>query len=176
MGWSELEAFRPGKRIVNMVVETPRGSRAKYKFEPKSGVFELHKSLALGFSFPFPFGYVPRTEGEDGDPLDVLLLTTLEPLIGAVVPARLIGVLEIEQRDPGQQSIRNDRLIAVPDVDHEDRPIADLSDLPASELGDIETFFVESGARDGNQVVIVARRGAEDAIALVKRQSSRFTG
>jgi inorganic pyrophosphatase len=73
---SELSTFGE-QDAVRVVIETPAGSRLK--FEPKSGVFTMHKALAQGFFYPFPFGFIPRTEGSDGDPIDVLLITTLEP-------------------------------------------------------------------------------------------------
>jgi inorganic pyrophosphatase len=64
----------PGSQRVNVIVETPAGSRNKYKLEEKSGLFWLHKVLPIGAAFPFDFGFVPGTRAEDGDPLDVMVL------------------------------------------------------------------------------------------------------
>jgi inorganic pyrophosphatase len=167
-GIQGLRAFNNDGNRVNVVVEVPSGSRAKYKFVPKTGVFELHKALALGFTFPFPFGFIPETTAEDGDPIDVLVITNLDPPLGAVLPARLVGVIKVKQEDPGKDAVRNDRILAVPDVDHEDRPIVDIDDLEDEQLKDIETFFIASGERDGKKLKIVGRSGAAAAMKLLK--------
>ena len=57
----------------NVIVETPRGSRTKFAYDPETGLFLARKLLAMGFAFPFPFGFLPSTRAEDGDPLDVLI-------------------------------------------------------------------------------------------------------
>jgi inorganic pyrophosphatase len=167
----ELPTFADADGTIHVVVETPRGSRAKYKFEPRLGLFTLHKALALGFSYPFAFGFVAGTKAEDGDPLDVLLVTTLDPPMGTVVIARPVGVIEIEQRDGEASPVRNDRLLAVPALAHDDRQPRKLGDIGERELADIEAFFIESGERDGKQVKIIARHGAKHAFALVERHS-----
>jgi inorganic pyrophosphatase len=166
-GIGGLQAFCSKGRL-NVVIEVPSGSRAKYKYLPKSGVFELHKALGLGFAFPFPFGFIPETSGEDGDPIDVLVITNLDPPLGTVLPARVIGSIDIEQQDPGKETVRNDRLLVVPDIEHEDRPIADIKELDEEQLKDIETFFVASGQRDGKSVRIVGRSGPADAMKLLE--------
>jgi inorganic pyrophosphatase len=153
---------------VNVVIEVPGGSRAKYKYVPQRGTFELHKALALGFSFPFPFGFIPGTTGEDGDPIDVLVVTNLDPPLGVVLPSRLIGSINIEQQDPGDVAVRNDRLLVVPEVEHEDRPIADIAELSDEQLIDIETFFIASGQRDGRILKIVGRSGPLEAMKLLE--------
>jgi inorganic pyrophosphatase len=158
---------------VNVVIEVPGGSRAKYKYVPNKGIFELHKALALGFSFPFPFGFIPQTIGEDGDPIDVLVVTNLDPPLGAVLPSRLIGSINIEQQDPGKDTVRNDRLLVVPDVEHEDRAVADIAELSVEQLKDIETFFIASGQRDGKILKVVGRSGPVEAMKLLDAARNR---
>lgn len=168
---SELSTF--GERdAVRVVIETPAGSRVKFKFEPKSGVFTMHKALAQGFSYPFPFGFIPRTQGSDGDPLDVLLITTLEPPVGTVADTTIIGALLVEQAEDDEPPIRNDRFLAVPNLEHEDRPITDIAEMPAEELGDLEHFFVQSGERDGKHLRILGHANAEEALRLIKSSVS----
>ena len=70
---SELPAFDEETQRLNVIIETPRGSRNKYKFDPESGLFRFRKVLPLGAVYPFDFGFVPSTRGGDGDPLDVLV-------------------------------------------------------------------------------------------------------
>ena len=84
---------------VNVVIETPRNCRNKFKFDEKLGLFRLNSVLPAGSVFPFDFGYVPGTKADDGDPVDVLLWLDEPVFTGCVVRARLIGVLEAEQTE-----------------------------------------------------------------------------
>jgi inorganic pyrophosphatase len=92
---SRLDAIDPDSGLVNVVIDTPRGSRCKYKYDEKTGLFRLAKLLPLGASFPYDFGFVPSTRGEDGDPLDVLVLVD-EPDL-----RRLRGAGSPDRRAPG---------------------------------------------------------------------------
>src|SRR5213078_3376903 len=95
---------------LHAVVESPRGGRQKFTYRPELEAFELGKQLPAGLCFPLDFGFVPGTRGEDGDPLDILILAD-EPLpTGCVLEIRLLGVIEAEQTEEGS-SFRNDRLI-----------------------------------------------------------------
>ena len=69
-----LSAREPDSGLVRVVVDTPKGSRNKYKYDEHLGLYRLSKVLPLGLAFPYDFGFIPSTQAEDGDPLDVLLL------------------------------------------------------------------------------------------------------
>src|SRR5689334_9308585 len=102
----------PGPGLIEVIIETPKGSRNKIKYDPSSMNFKLSKVMPEGMMFPYDFGFVPSTKAEDGDPLDVLVLTD-EPLFpGCLVECSLIGVLKAEQKEQ-RHTNRNDRLIAV---------------------------------------------------------------
>src|ERR1700704_1472641 len=77
-----------------VVIDTPKGSRNKYKFDEKLQLFKLGGLLPVGATFPFDFGFIPNTMGGDGDPLDILLLMEEPAFTGCVVRSRLIGVIE----------------------------------------------------------------------------------
>jgi len=85
------------KQLFRVVVETPKGSRNKYAFDPDNRVFELKKVLPAGMAFPYDFGFLPSTKGGDGDPLDVLVLMDEPAFPGCVLKCRVIGVIEGEQ-------------------------------------------------------------------------------
>ncbi len=87
--------------IVPVVIETPRGSRNKYKLDEKSGRFKLSKIMPEGMVFPFDFGFFPGTRAEDGDPLDVLVLCEEPTFPGCQIDCRLAGVLLARQVDKG---------------------------------------------------------------------------
>src|SRR5215831_2713463 len=112
-----------------VVLETPNGSHNKYKYDPECAAIRLGARLAEGLAFPFDFGFFPSTRGDDGDPLDVLLFLD-DPLPpGCVATARLIGALEVEQREAGKPWERNDRLMAVATHAHTHETVKKLADL-----------------------------------------------
>ena len=98
---------------VNVIIETPKGSRNKFKFDPKCGLFSLGSVLPAGATFPYDFGYVPGTMADDGDLLDVLLLMDVPAFTGCHVRTRLIGVIEATQTDEKGKAERNDRLVTL---------------------------------------------------------------
>src|SRR5207302_1611839 len=100
--WPDVSALRC--QLLCKALPPPRGSRCKYKYDPKTGVFRLGKLLPLGAGFPYNFGFVPSTRGEDGDALDVLVFLDEPVFAGCVVPVRLIGVLEAEQTEKGHKT------------------------------------------------------------------------
>ena len=97
---------------VHVVVETPRGSRAKFAYEPKLETFILSKSLLAGLTYPHDWGFVPSTKGADDDPLDIMVIHDATTFPGIVLICRIIGVLQIEQKSKRKVE-RNDRLFAV---------------------------------------------------------------
>ena len=98
---NEFPAF--DDKDLTAIIETPRGSQNKYTYEARFGAFVLSGVLPAGAVFPFDFAFVPSTLGEDGDPLDVLVLRDAPAFTGCIVPSRLIGVIEAEQTDEGKR-------------------------------------------------------------------------
>src|SRR5437588_699981 len=94
---THLEARDPASGLVHVVIDTPRGSRNKFKYDEKLGLFRLSKVLPLGSCFPYDFGFIPSTRAGDGDALDVLVLMDEPAFTGCLLRVRLIGVLQAEQ-------------------------------------------------------------------------------
>src|SRR5258708_410296 len=131
---------------VNIVVETPKGGRAKMKYDEKTDVFRFEKLLPLGQAFPFDFGFLPSTEGGDGDPLDVLLIGEEPAPVGCVVLGKIVGVLEGKQTESGRNE-RNDRIIAIP-IDRKSRkPLMPAPRIAKEFTKSISAFFVSYNAR-----------------------------
>jgi inorganic pyrophosphatase len=175
---SKLPAARAragDSRLVNVVVETPAGSRNKYKLDEKSGLFLLHKVLPAGAAFPFDFGFVPGTRAEDGDPLDVMVLGEEATFTGCLLTVRLLGVIEAHQKHKGS-TIRNDRLIGTPETEKIRPDARSLSDLPAGLVDQIEHFFVAYNRYEGREFVPLRRRGPKAAAACVARALSDQEG
>jgi inorganic pyrophosphatase len=150
------------------VIEVAKGSRNRFKYAPTLGCFLLCDVLPVGSSFPYDFGFVPGTRAEDGDPIDVLLLGE-EPLFpGAVVPSRLLGVIEAEQTEEGE-TIRNDRLVGVATGAHEHEGVHSLRDLSPRLLSELEQFFQSYSRSKGRAFRCVGQRGPRTALQLVEQ-------
>lgn len=149
---------------VNAIVEAARGSRNKYKFDPETGLFSLHKLLPAGMVFPYDFGFIPGTKAQDGDPLDVLILMDEPAFCGCQVKVKLIGVIEAEQRDrPGAKPVRNDRLIGVASPTVLYKKCKELKDVDEDLLHELESFFVAYNKTEGREFKVLSVRGASDA-------------
>jgi inorganic pyrophosphatase len=159
---------------LTVVVETPRGSRNKYKYDPERGVMRLGATLAEGLAFPRDFGFFPSTRGADGDPLDVLLFLDSAVPPGCVATARLIGVLEVEQKEKRKRWKRNDRFFAVATQAHAHQRLKHIDDLRPQLLPEIESFFTHYAGLYGKELRIVRRSGPRRARELVKVGAKAF--
>ena len=108
----KLPAIDRASGDLNIIIDTPKGSRNKFSWDEKRQLFELSGMLPTGAVFPYDFGFIPNTRGGDGDPLDVLVLMDEPAFAGCLVRSRLLCVIEAEQTEKGETE-RNDRLIAV---------------------------------------------------------------
>jgi inorganic pyrophosphatase len=148
---------------VRCVVESPRGSSVKLKYEPALGVFALSRPLLKGLTYPFDWGFLPSTVGDDGDPLDVMLFHDSPTFPGLVAVCRLIGVLEVRQKGE-----RNDRFFAVPvDVPRE-REIHSVTDLSRRMRDELVEFFHAAAALENKQLKVVGWRGPKRALELLR--------
>jgi inorganic pyrophosphatase len=152
-----------------VVIETPKGSRNKYQFAPEFGAFQLGRILPEGLRFPFDFGFLPSTKGDDGDPLDVLLLIDGATFPGCLVHCRLIGVIEIEQTEKGQEPERNDRLVAVPLEGRGFGKVRSVRELDPQIFEEVEAFFVAMHRGTGRKIRVLGLRGPHRAEALARR-------
>jgi inorganic pyrophosphatase len=173
--YDRLAPFHPETGDLNAIIDTPKGSRNKYSYCEKSGLFELSGVLPAGAFFPFDFGFVPQTRGGDGDPLDVLVLMDEPAFVGCLVPARLLGVITAEQTEKGKTA-RNDRLIAVAVDSAAHREIRRLKDISAQRLKEIEHFFVSYNEAKGKKFEPLGRFGPKRARALVEKSREKAKG
>ncbi|CAN5662430.1 inorganic diphosphatase [soil metagenome] len=159
---------------ITVVIETPKGSHSKYKYDPACNALRLGAVLAEGLSFPYDFGFVPSTLGEDGDPLDMLLFLDHAVPPGCVVSARLIGVLEVRQRTGREKWRRNDRFFAVATHAPAHRHLHTLADLGPQRLEEVESFFVHYAGFNGKTLEVLGRHGPKRAERLLKEGAGRF--
>jgi inorganic pyrophosphatase len=150
------------------IVETPKGNRAKYDYDPETDLFELAKVLPDGMSFPVDFGFVPSTLCDDGDPLDVMILGDEPSPVGVLLRVRLIGVLEAEEHEAGKVE-RNDRLLAVPVHAHLYASARNLGDLEPAFLENVSQFWIDKARREGKDFRVIRLGEPSAAIELVRR-------
>ncbi len=157
----------------NAIIETAKGHRNKFDFDPESGLFELAGLLPEGMFFPYDFGFIPSTLGEDGDPLDVLVLMDEPGVTGCLVKVRLVGAIQAAQTEDGETT-RNDRLIAVPVHSHSHENMTDLAQLNEPVVTHIEKFFVNYNQMKGKKFEVQGRCGPRQSVALVEEGMALF--
>lgn len=156
------------KQLLRVVIETPKGSRNKFAFDPDEHIFELKKVLPAGMAFPYDFGFVPSTEADDGDPIDVLVLMDEPAFPGCVLKCRVIGVIEGEQFDKKEKQ-RNDRIIAIEQDAHSFADIKQMKDLGKHFQEELEEFFVNYHKLSGEQFRVLGVKGPDAARKLIKQ-------
>ena len=170
---AELETYDPETGEMQVIIETPRGSTNKFAYDIKNDLFKLKKVLPAGAVFPFDFGFIPSTLGEDGDPLDVMVFMDEPVFPGNLINARLIGVIEADQSEDGK-TVRNDRLIAVGTLSQDYRNVKELTDLDANLVTQIEHFFISYNQIEGKKFKPLGRPNAKQAGKLVDEGRKRF--
>jgi inorganic pyrophosphatase len=158
---------------VRVVIETPRGSRAKLRYDPELQIFTLSKSLLVGLTYPHDWGFVPSTKAEDGDPIDIMVIHDAATSPGLVLTCRVIGVLQIEQKSKSNAE-RNDRLFAVPRRSHSERGLRDVRDLSKPILEELEKFFVATDELEDKELKIIGWKGPKIALKAINDAAKSF--
>jgi inorganic pyrophosphatase len=135
---------------INVMIETPKGSKYKYKFDPDTNRLKVHKLLPAGLAFPYDFGFIPHTEAEDGDPLDVMIFSEDSFLPGSMVECKVMGAIKAKQTKNGK-NVRNDRILATPVLSVEKEKNTSLEDLSKEKIKEIEDFFIYYNKMDGKE-------------------------
>src|SRR6201993_2103092 len=116
------------KGVCRAIVETPKGCRNKFDYDPESNLFMLGGLLPERMMFPFDFGFIPSTLGDDGDPLDILVLMDAPAHVGCLIDVRLVGIISAEQIEDGDKEV-NDRLLGVAIHSYDHEGIATVKDV-----------------------------------------------
>jgi inorganic pyrophosphatase len=159
--------------LLHVIVDTPKGSRIKFKYAPDKRIYEASYLFPAGAFFPFDFGSIPSTLAADGDPLDVLVLMEEPSFTGCLVSVRPIGVLAAKQTQEGKTN-RNDRLIGVSEVSRTYRKLRTLGDVPERLLTEIERFFVFYNEDRNRKFKVIGRFGPDRAARIVSAGERRF--
>ena len=161
---------RSGKGALHVVVESPRGSRAKLKYDPSLRAFTFSRPLTAGLCYPCDWGFIPGTAAPDGDPVDAMVFSDLPTFPGVVIECRALGVIRLKQnrkKAAGQE--RNDRLIAVPIKMPRFASFRKPSDLPLRWRQELEEFFLAATRFQDKNARILGWAGPAEGERMVDR-------
>jgi inorganic pyrophosphatase len=173
---SELNRLpmRDEEGAIHVVVESPRGSTVKLKYEPGLRAFTISRPLTRGLRYPFDWGFIPSTRGPDGDPLDALVYWDVATWPGVVLPCRILGVLQVDQKKKkGKGRERNDRLLMVPVSAVRAEHLRSYQDLSKRERQELEHFFLTAVAFENKDVRILGWKGPRVAERLLEELPER---
>lgn len=159
-----------------VVVESPRGSAVKLKYEPALQVMSVSRPLPVGLVFPYDFGFVPSTEGPDEDPVDALLVWDTTSYPGVVVTCRAVGIVRVRQNRHNFQRgarIRNDRILAVP-TNAQRQPEGPFTGAERRRLQEeVGNFLIAITILEGKDATILGWGGRREALRLIRTSGGR---
>ena len=162
--WHDLSVGEEAPNIVSGIIEIPKASRAKYELDKETGMLRLDRVLYSAMYYPANYGFIPRTYCDDGDPLDILVLSniTIQPL--CIVRAKVIGVMQM--LDGGEA---DDKIIAMAADDISVSHISDISQLPLHYLNEIKSFFEDYKKLENKTVKVEEFLGKDIAHQIIKQ-------
>lgn len=162
--WHDISPKRITPEEFMCVIEIPKGSKKKYELDKETGYLMLDRILYTSTHYPANYGFIPRTYGDDKDPLDVLLLCaqTLEPM--TLVKAKPIGVISMVDNDQGDEKI-----IAVPSNDPTYNHYTDISELPSHIFDEMSHFFTVYKNLENKQTAVNEVMGREKAVEIIQK-------
>jgi len=160
---------------ITVIVETPKGTAQKYDFDATNNRFKLDKVLPAGMSFPYDFGFITDTKGEDGDPLDVVVISELGTFVGCCLDCRIIGAITAEQTKD-KKTVRNDRFIAIPMASHVFKDVHKIKDLPKQLIEELQQFFVNYNQEEGRKFKPLGLISGSKSLALIRSQTKKTRG
>ncbi len=170
--WHSVNYGESAPRIVNAVIEIPQGSRAKYEIDKPSGLLKLDRVIYSSFYYPTNYGFIPQTYGDDKDPLDILVMSSISIQPLCLVESKVIGVMQmIDQGDA------DDKIIAVAANDPSINYINNIEELPKHFFSELRHFFEEYKTLENKSVVVeefgdkaTALKIIEEAIGAYKEK------
>jgi inorganic pyrophosphatase len=166
----EISAGKDAPEVINVIIEIPKGSKNKYEIDKETGLIALDRAMHSAQDYPFDYGFMPQSHWEDGDPLDVVVLTTYPLAPGILVKVRPIAIFNMI--DDGDSDAK---IIAVPEKDPRFDDIKDLSDINKHTIKEINHFFTTYKIIQNKEVSIPSIGGRAEAIAAIKKSQELYT-
>lgn len=162
--WHELTLGESAPEKFNVIIEIPRGSKNKYEIDKVTGLIKLDRAMKSAQDYPFDYGFAPRTLWEDGDALDVIVLSTYPLMTNILVEVRPVAVMRMIDGGEG-----DDKIIAVPVNDPRWEEVKNLEDINKHSLKEFQHFFETYKSIENKEVKITGVEGKEAAMEAVKK-------
>jgi inorganic pyrophosphatase len=167
--WHNISPGKGVPRLVEAVIEIPKAGKVKYELDKDLGVLRATRVLHGAVQYPANYGFIPRSLGEDGDALDILVLGQEDLVPGTIVTGRVIGVMPLLNREQ-----RDDKIIAVQIGDPEYENIRSLGDLPPHRMNELMRFFGDYKVVEGREVRAAAPLDQAEAVLIVEKALSQY--
>ncbi|MCR4368454.1 MAG: inorganic diphosphatase [archaeon] len=162
--WHDIHFGKNAPKEVQAIIEVPKDSRIKYELDKESGLMRLDRILYSAVHYPGDYGFIPQTYWEDGDPLDIIVLSNFPVYPKTIVTARPIGVIEMSD---GTES--DDKIIAVHSGDPRFNGVNDLKDVQDHLILEVRHFFETYKALQNQKVEIIKLANAKEAHECIKK-------
>ena len=167
--WHEAPSGFNEEFQINALVEIPMGKRTKYEVDKETGLLKLDRILFSSVHYPANYGFIPQSLGEDGDPLDVMVICKESIVPLCLVPARIVGVMRMVD-----QGLADDKILAVPIKDASTRNVVDIEDVDESFKLELKTFFESYTLLENKSVQVPDFLSKEVAKNLVMEALDRY--
>ena len=167
--WHDVERGDNAPKVVNGIIEIPKGSKGKYELDKASGLLKLDRVLFSAVHYPAAYGFIPKTYCDDNDPLDILVLCSVDIVPMCLVEAKVIGVMQMIDGDE-----EDDKIIAVAAHDISVNHFNDIADLPPHTLNEMQRFFEDYKALEHKHVSVERFMGREDAYRIIEQSITLY--
>ncbi len=161
--WHDVDPGNEAPAFVKAIIEIPKGSKGKYELDKTSGLLRLDRVLFSSVHYPANYGFIPRTYCDDHDPLDILVICSIDVLPMSIIEAKVIGAMEMIDGDE-----RDDKIIAVARHDMSVNYINNLSELPPHTLVELKRFFEDYKMLEHKNVIVDQFIKREQAYVIIR--------
>ncbi len=167
--WHNVSYGEEAPAKVQGIIEIPKNCRAKYELDKESGMLILDRVLYSSINYPANYGFIPKTYCDDGDPLDILVISQIDIVPMCLVEAKVIGVMQM--MDAGET---DDKIIAVAANDMSVNHFNDISELPPHSIKELRSFFEDYKKLENKTVVVEDFQGREVAQEIIKQSIADY--
>jgi inorganic pyrophosphatase len=161
--WHSVSYGDASPEVVTAIIEIPKGSKAKYELDKESGMLKLDRVLFSSVNYPANYGFIPQTYCDDKDPLDILVICSIDVQPMCLIDAKVIGVMQMIDNNE-----EDDKIIAVAYNDMSVRHINDISELPPHTLLEMRRFFEDYKKLENKEVIVEQFLGREHAYRIIQ--------
>jgi inorganic pyrophosphatase len=167
--WHSVSAGDRTPECVNAIIEIPKGSKAKYELDKESGLLKLDRVLFSAVHYPANYGFIPRTYADDNDPLDILVICSVDVDPMCIIEGKVIGVMHMLDENE-----KDEKILAVARHDMSVNHIEDLSGLPPHTVVELRRFFEDYKKLEHKNVVVEQFLGKEQAWNVINECLERY--